>query len=87
MTAKILDGRNSFDVNIKGILVGNGVMSFENDELHKSSVQYMYEHDFISPHLNEIYRQSCLTDYNSPRCRFFNFEFNEVRRFLNHYSR
>lgn len=63
LTAKILDNRNVFDVNLKGILVGNGIMSFENDELSKSSVQYMYEHDFVSPHLMEIYRQSCFIDY------------------------
>jgi len=87
LAAKILDNRNTFDINLKGILVGNGVMSFENDELYRSSVQYMYEHDFISPHLMEIYRQSCSVDYLSPRCRFFNTQFGEVRRFINHYSK
>ena len=28
-------------INLKGILVGNGVMSFENGELEKSEINYM----------------------------------------------
>lgn len=74
-------------INLQGILVGNGVMSFENDELHKSSIQYMYDHDFIGPHLMEIYTQSCLKDYQSPRCKFFNLEFHELRKNLNSYCK
>lgn len=86
MAAKILDRRAEFSINLKGILVGNGVMSFLNDELHKSSVEFLYDHDFINPHLMDIYRQACLKDYNSPRCRFFNFEFYEIRSRLNPYN-
>lgn len=86
LAKRILDDK-SFVINLQGILVGNGVMSFENDELHKSSVQYMYDHDFIAPHLMEIYAQSCPKDYLSPRCKFFNLEFHEIRRRLNSYSK
>ena len=31
-------------VNLKGILVGNGVMSFEDHSLEKSSIEYMIGH-------------------------------------------
>ena len=36
-------------IKLKGILVGNGVMSFENGELEKSEISYMVERDFIDP--------------------------------------
>ena len=44
------DEKNKF-INIQGILVGNGVMSFENDELYKSSIQYMLDHQQSSTRL------------------------------------
>lgn len=38
-------------INIKGIMIGNGVMSFENDGLQKSQIQYMLDHQQFSTRL------------------------------------
>lgn len=38
-------------INIKGIMVGNGVMSFENNELRKSQIQYMVDRQQFSTRL------------------------------------
>ena len=43
-------------INLKGILVGNGVMNFEDNSLDKSQIEYMAGHDFLDHRLWEIYQ-------------------------------
>ena len=59
---------------MKGILVGNGVMNFEDHSLEKSQVQYMIEHNLLSQRIRYIYERACTIDYNSPRCKFTRLE-------------
>jgi serine carboxypeptidase-like clade 2 len=73
-------------VNLKGILVGNGVMSFENGELERSSVDYMVDHEFIDPDLMPYYRGSCLLDAESAGCRYFKTRYNENVDEINPYN-
>jgi hypothetical protein len=58
-------------INLKGILVGNGIMSFLNGALEESSIEYMVNHDFIDPDLIPYYRGSCMVDSESAGCRYF----------------
>jgi hypothetical protein len=74
-------------MNIKGIFVGNGVMNFENNELEKSEIQYMIDHNLISSRLEVVYRQACFTDFDSPRCRFFRYEVDILEAYLNPYGK
>jgi hypothetical protein len=67
-------------------MVGNGVMSFENNELDKSEIQYMIDHSAVSERLESIYKQACFKDFDSPRCLFFRYEFDIVIAYLNQYS-
>lgn len=60
-------------VNLKGLLIGNGVMNFKDNSLDKSEIEYMWEHDFIDDRLWGIYRESCRKDFHSPRCRYFQY--------------
>ncbi len=56
-------------INLKGLLVGNGFMSFENVE--SFSIEYMIDHEFVDPDLLPYYRGSCLIDPTSAGCRYF----------------
>jgi carboxypeptidase C (cathepsin A) len=58
-------------VNLKGILVGNGVMSFEGGTLEANTIEYIVNHDFIDPDLLPYYRGSCMVDPGSAGCRYF----------------
>jgi hypothetical protein len=58
-------------INIKGILVGNGVMNFAHNSLERAQIEYLNEHDFIDDRLWNIYSSSCTRDFNSPRCKYF----------------
>ena len=49
-------------INLKGIFVGNGVMSFENDELSKSQVEFMMDRYIIDPQLEVYWKDSCTHD-------------------------
>ena len=78
---------NASKINLKGILVGNGVMSFEGGELEKSEAEYMIDHNFIDPELLIYYKISCLLDYNSAGCNYFIAEYEEDVREINPYSK
>lgn len=58
-------------LNLKGILVGNGVMDFRDGELEKSSVDFMMGHEFVDPELINVWKTSCLFDYDSAGCNYF----------------
>ena len=73
-------------VNLKGIMVGNGVMNFEDHSLDKSAIQYMTDHDLVSNRLKYIYDHACTADFNSPRCRFVKYEVRLLEDYLNRYS-
>lgn len=34
----------------------------------------MIEHDFVDDRLQGIYRDACAKDFNSPRCKYFQYE-------------
>lgn len=46
----------------------------------------MNTHNFISPPMMGMYKESCLVDFWSPRCNLFKMEFNAARARLNRYS-
>lgn len=73
--------------NLKGILVGNGVMSFEDHSLEKSSIEYMIGHEFLSRRLEDIYKLACSRDFKGPRCRFFRYENDFAKAFVNPYCK
>lgn len=73
-------------IALKGIMVGNGVMNFEDHSLDKSEIQYMIDHDIVSNRLETIYHQACTADYTSPRCRFVLYELDILEAYLNPYS-
>ena len=79
------DEKNKY-INIKGIMVGNGVMSFIDNSLEKSSIDYMISHDTVSDRIRYIYQNACGKDFKSPRCRFAKYEIGYLKIFLNHYS-
>lgn len=58
-------------INLKGILVGNGVMNFQNYHLDKSQAEYMIDHNFADPDTLPIYYTSCQHDPESAGCRYF----------------
>lgn len=73
-------------INLKGILIGNGVMNFGDDSLDKSEIEYMWEHDFIDDRQWTIYLDSCKKDFHSPRCKYFQYELGLDQRDVNPYS-
>lgn len=73
-------------IYIKGILVGNGVMNFENNALDKTEIQYMIDHQLISTRMELIYLRACSRDFDSPRCKFFRYEFDIYLAYINQYS-
>jgi hypothetical protein len=73
-------------INIKGIMVGNGVMSFVDNELDKSQFQYMINHQLISNRMETIYERACFKDFESPRCQFFRYEFDIYLAYINQYG-
>jgi len=52
-----------------GILVGNGVMTFET--LEESTYEYTIDRSFVDPEIIPIYTQSCKQDPDSAGCRYF----------------
>lgn len=58
-------------VNMKGILVGNGVMSFKNGELDNSQAEYLIDHSFVDPDLIGYWKTACKFDPESAGCTFF----------------
>lgn len=42
-------------MNLKGILVGNGVMDLADNELEKSQINYMFSRNFIDPTLDKYW--------------------------------
>lgn len=64
-------------INLKGLMIGNGVISFLNGELERSSIEFMIDHEFIDIDLVPYYRGSCFIDPESAGCRYFNSRFNQ----------
>jgi hypothetical protein len=58
-------------------------MNHVDNSLIKSKIQYMIDHDFISPRLEEVYHTACKADFDSPRCQYFLYEFYIMRDQLN----
>lgn len=74
-------------ISIKGIMVGNGVMDFTDNSLDKTEIQYMLDHQLISSRMETIYERACFSDFDSPRCMFFRYEFDIYRAYINDYSK
>lgn len=73
-------------INLKGIMVGNGVMDFRNGQLEQSSIEYMIDHDFIDVDLVPYYRASCNVDPESAGCRYFKYRYAENVDEINPYN-
>lgn len=80
------DQNRSTKINMKGILVGNGIMDFTNGELENSQIEYMVDRDFIDPELVNYWKTSCQTDPDSAGCNYFIVEYEEDTSELNPYS-
>ena len=76
----------SKQINLKGILVGNGIMDFRGGELERSSIEFMLDRDFVDPELAPYYKLSCLSDPDSAGCSYFSIEYDEDTAELNPYS-
>lgn len=73
-------------INLKGMMIGNGVMSFLNGELEKSSVEFMIDHEFIDVDLVPYYRGSCFIDAESAGCRYFKARYDQNVDEINPYN-
>ncbi len=73
-------------INLKGLLIGNPVMNNVDNAMAKNRIQFMIDHDFISERLLSVYHAACMTDFFSPRCEYFKYEFGLLRASLNHYG-
>lgn len=71
-------------INFKGMLVGNGVMSF--DMLDANRVEYLISKSFIDPEIVNTFRASCFTDPDSAGCRYAKIRIDENTYELNPYS-
>jgi hypothetical protein len=80
------NGGSGKKINLKGIMVGNGIMTFQNGELEKSSVEFMIDHDFIDVDLVPYYRGSCFMDPEAAGCRYFKYRYNENVDEINPYN-
>ena len=49
-------------VNLKGILIGNGVMDWSDGSLDKNRVEFYFSHNFIDPTLVSYWENSCIKD-------------------------
>ncbi len=71
-----IDNRNAMGdtkINLKGIMVGNGVMSFIDNQLQRTAIDYMIDHHFIDPEAVSIYQKYCKVNLDSDECHsFFN---------------
>lgn len=74
----------SFQINMKGILVGNGIMSFS--QLPNSEVQYMIDRSFVNPEIRDYWNHGCVFDPESAGCRYFSIQFQEDIDELNPYN-
>jgi len=83
--AKRIDIGNQYgsNINLTGIMVGNGVMSFLNNGLTLNSLQFMIEHRFLSYDLMNLYQSSCLVDGESAGCQFFSSRYSEITAYVN----
>jgi len=63
------------NIKIKGILIGNGIISFNH--LHLSTIEYFLGRHFVDPETLQYWRSSCQTDPHSAGCRFFEQRFIE----------
>jgi hypothetical protein len=80
------NGGSGKKINLKGIMVGNGVMNFKNGELESSSIEFMIDHEFIDVDLVPYYRGSCYVDPESAGCRYFKTRFDENVDEINPYN-
>lgn len=62
-------------INLKGILIGNPIMNHLSNSLARMRIQYMIDHDFFSERMLSIYHSACESDFYSPRCEYFKYEF------------
>jgi len=68
-------------------MIGNAIMNHVDNSLLKNKIQYMIDHDFISERLLSIYHSACQQDFFSPRCQYFNYEFDLLKSNLNKHSK
>lgn len=71
---------------MKGILIGNPIMNHLNNSLWKMRYQFLIDHDFLSERMVSIYHSACDTDFYSPRCEYFKYEFALMKQNLNRYG-
>ena len=73
-------------INLKGILVGNGVMDFSDNMLEKSQVNYMFSHNFIDPTLDKYWEIACQADPSSAGCAFFFRRYDDILAKVNFHN-
>lgn len=80
------DESGSTGIDFRGIMVGNGVMSFLDASQHISSVEYLIDHSFADPDTLMYWDHSCKNDPDSAGCRFFHIRLAEDTFELNPYN-
>ena len=75
---------NGTKINLKGIIIGNGIMSFS--QLERSEKEFMINRHFVDPETLSYWASSCQTDPDSAGCRYFNIRFQEDTDEINPYS-
>lgn len=71
---------------LKGQLVGNGVITFENGDVQNSQTDFMVNHEFVDPDLILYWTKSCQLDEFSAGCRYFRKRYDDNVWELNPYS-
>lgn len=87
--AVLIDGQNQYGdgpkINLKAILVGNGIMSFSS--LDFNTYQYIIDRSFVDPDISNVFQSSCKIDRESAGCRYFELEYQKGTEELNPYSK
>lgn len=79
--------KESNKIDFRGIMVGNGVMTFEDQDLPYAEIQFMIDHSFIDPLILSYYNYACQFDPESAGCGYFLKRYEENTDELNPYSK
>lgn len=58
-------------------MVGNGIMTFVDDDIQRAEVDFMIGRGFVDPLILPYYDYACQFDPKSAGCRYFNIKFAE----------
>ena len=59
VSALMLEDESEDKINLKGVLIGNGLTDFDTD-IERSMVEFGYSHGVISPYTYKLFKRHCL---------------------------